>query len=569
MKQKKLLFILSLLALNAASLVSCGGNTSGLASNSTNQSSQSTSLVSLSITPNLPTSTSTSSSTPTPVVPDNQVKNYILFAHKEGITRFEAEEVDVSKYVISSDNPTKVIERPDASNGKFLAASTGDTAKNSTFEFSVSLDFDATISMTASYAQSNKWKNYSQDLTKSYTYIVDENRNMMLSSEKTVLSSRTDITNWEQFNYTPITLNKGMHTFSVKVAENTGKGNPNIDYFDFKITKVSGGIVDDKVPENDFHSSIQYQYINDSDYENVSKYANGVTELSKPRGIVIDFKDENISNNSFVLEYADNEHFDNSVIINNITSKKYAIQNLKLGQDLYWRVTDSQSNLSKAKTQHLQVADKGPRNIAIDGVSNVRDIGGYKSSLVSNGKIKQGLYYRGANLNSISEDGKKEMLRLGIKREIDMRDSYQCLGPYVDGIEYSAISIPSGTESKRFEEFKDEYKQIFTIIANANKEPIYLHCTAGADRTGIATFMLLTLCGVSYEDTARDYLFTNFSTQGTRVPNYTSEFKAWWSKLDNFEGNTKADKAKSWLISKGITAEQVEKIRSIFVENYK
>lgn len=568
MKQKKLLFTLSLLALNVAPLVSCGGNTSGLASNSTNQSSQSTSLVSLSATPNLPTSTSTSFSTPTPVVPDNQVKNYTLFAHKEGVTRFEAEEVDVSKYVISSDNPTKVVERPDASNGKFLAASTGDTAKNSTFEFSVSLDFDATISMTASYAQSNKWKNYSQDLTKSYTYIVDENRNMMLSSEKTVLSSRTDITNWEQFNYTPITLNKGMHTFSVKVAENTGKGNPNIDYFDFKITRVSGGIVDDKVPENDFHSSIQYQYINDSDYENISKYANGVTELSKPRGIVIDFKDENISSNSFVLEYADNEHFDNSVIINNITSKKYAIQNLKLEQDLYWRVTDSQSNLSKAKAKHLQVADKGPRNIAIDGVSNVRDIGGYKSSLVNNGKIKQGLYYRGANLNSISEDGKKEMLRLGIKREIDMRDSYQCLGPYVDGIGYSAISIPSGTEGKRFEEFKDEYKQIFTIIANANKEPIYLHCTAGADRTGIATFMLLTLCGASYEDMARDYLFTNFSTQGTRVPNYTSEFKAWWSKLDNFEGNTKADKAKSWLISKGVTSEQVEKIRSIFVENY-
>ena len=423
--------------------------------------------------------------------------------------------------------------------------------------------------MTASYAQSNKWKDYNQDLTKSYTYIVDENRNMMLSQDKTILNARTDITKWEEFSYTPITLNKGIHTFSVKVAENTGKGNPNIDYFDFKITKVTGEVIDDnKVPENDFHSPIQYQYLNDSNYEDVSKYANGVTELSKPRGIVVDFSNENIAGNSFVLEYADNNDFNNSVIINNISSKSYAIQNLKLGQELYWRVADSQSNLSKAKTQHLQVADKGPRNIAIDGVSNVRDIGGYKSSLVNNGKIRQGLYYRGANLNSISEDGKKEMLRLGIKREIDMRDSYQCLGPYVDGISYSAVSIPSGTESKRFEEFKDEYKQIFTLIANADKEPIYLHCTAGADRTGIATFMLLTVCGASYEDMARDYLFTNFSTQGTRVPNYTSEFKAWWSKLDTFEGNTKADKAKSWLISKGVTAEQVEKIRTIFVENY-
>lgn len=566
MKQNKLLLIASLLTINMAILVSCDDKTSDVISNSSLPSTPSISS-SIMATPSI--STSPSPSTPEPVIPDNEVKDFTLFAYKEGTTRFEAEEVDVSKYVISSDNPTKVVERSDASNGKFLAASTGDTAKNSTFEFKISLDFDGEVTMTASYAQSNKWKDYNQDLTKSYTYIVDENRNMMLSQDKTILNARTDITKWEEFSYTPITLNKGIHTFSVKVAENTGKGNPNIDYFDFKITKVTGEVIDDdKVPENDFHSPIQYQYLNDSNYEDVSKYANGVTELSKPRGIVVDFSNENIAGNSFVLEYADNNDFNNSVIINNISSKSYAIQNLKLGQELYWRVADSQSNLSKAKTQHLQVADKGPRNIAIDGVSNVRDIGGYKSSLVNNGKIRQGLYYRGANLNSISEDGKKEMLRLGIKREIDMRDSYQCLGPYVDGITYSAISIPSGTESKRFEEFKDEYKQIFTLIANADKEPIYLHCTAGADRTGIATFMLLTVCGASYEDMARDYLFTNFSTQGTRVPNYTSEFKAWWSKLDTFEGNTKADKAKSWLISKGVTAEQVEKIRTIFVENY-
>ena len=64
-------------------------------------------------------------------------------------------------------------------------------------------------------------------------------------------------------------------------------------------------------------------------------------------------------------------------------------------------------------------------------------------------------------------------------------------------------------------------------------------------------------------------LFTNFSTQGSRINNYESEFKQWWTKLDSFEGSTKADKAKSWLISKGITSNQVENIRTIFVDNYK
>lgn len=40
------------------------------------------------------------------------------------------------------------------------------------------------------------------------------------------------------------------------------------------------------------------------------------------------------------------------------------------------------------------------------------------------------------------------------------------------------------------------------------------------------------------------------------------------SKPDGFAGETKAEKAKAWLISKGVTAEQVEHIREIFVEGY-
>ena len=155
---------------------------------------------------------------------------------------------------------------------------------------------------------------------------------------------------------------------------------------------------------------------------------------------------------------------------------------------------------------------------------------------------------------------------LGVKVEIDMRDLNQCNGPYVDGVEYNAISVPSGTESTRFEQFASEYRQIFALIANADQKPVILHCTAGCDRTGIVTMMLLTVCGASYEDVARDYLFSNFSTQGQR--RLESEFVNWWNKLDSFSGSTKAEKAKSWLLSKGIPETTVQKIRSIFVEGY-
>ena len=503
-------------------------------------------------------------------LPAWEVKDHTLFVNKEGVARLEAEEVDVSCYVKSSDNPTIVVERADASGGKFLAAATGAVADGQYFEFKINLKFHAQITMTAAYAQTNKWKSYDEDLTKSYVYIIDGNRNMAISSDKTVLAAREDITQWETFSYYTVTLPAGEHTFRVSVAENTGKGNPNIDYFDFTIKRVAEVPDDDTltVPANDFHTPLQYSYLNDPNLENVASYAKGVAELSRPNAIILDFSEDVEDAATYIVQYADNADFKDSVTISGLTEKRYGVYNLKLGQKIYWRGGVNQADLASNPVHELTVATQGPRNLYIDGMSNVRDIGGYASSLVEGGIIRQGLYFRGANPEKITEAGKQEMLRLGIRTEIDLRDSYQCNGPYVDGIDYYAISIPSGTESSRFEAFAKEYKQIFTLIANAGEAPVYLHCTAGADRTGISTFILLTVCGVDYDDIARDYLFTNFSTQGSRVSNFTTEFKQWWRKLDQFEGETKAEKAKAWLISKGVTAEQVETIRETFVEGY-
>ena len=157
---------------------------------------------------------------------------------------------------------------------------------------------------------------------------------------------------------------------------------------------------------------------------------------------------------------------------------------------------------------------------------------------------------------------------LGVKVEIDLRDKDLCLGPFVEDVEYHAFPIPSGTESTRFEKFENEYKQIFGLIANAYEAPVYLHCNHGADRTGIVVFMLLTVCGASVENIARDYMFTNFSVYGSRVSTFKTDFLKWRSKLEKLDGDTLAEKAKTWLISKGISDETVEIIRATFVENY-
>ncbi len=203
----------------------------------------------------------------------------------------------------------------------------------------------------------------------------------------------------------------------------------------------------------------------------------------------------------------------------------------------------------------------------MEGGTNIRDIGGYRSSLVPGGVIRQGLYYRGANINHITKKGKQQLMEeLGVRVEIDLRDRRYCRGPYVKGIEYYVESIPSKTEGTRFEEFSGVYREIFSLIANADEKPVFLHCHAGADRTGIVSFILMTVCGAGYDDIVRDYLFTNFTNQGPR--DVASELSKWWEKLEYFSGETKADKAKNWLMLKGVSADQIEHIREIFVEGY-
>ena len=80
------------------------------------------------------------------------------------------------------------------------------------------------------------------------------------------------------------------------------------------------------------------------------------------------------------------------------------------------------------------------------------------------------------------------------------------------------------------------------------------------------TFALMTLLGCEYKDIARDYCFTNFARQGSR--NINTDFTTWWEKLDIYPGDTKSEKCKSWLISKGIEEDKLEHIREIFIDNY-
>ena len=337
-------------------------------------------------------------------------------------------------------------------------------------------------------------------------------------------------------------------------------------------------------PENDIHTELQWSYISDPDWTRVKEYipttgASGkdLGDLSAPKGSVLEFGDVE-DGDKYYIEVSESSDFSNVRKFES-NEKAVTVYNFEIGRKYFYRAATSEEDLAQADVKEYRVYGAAPRNLYIPGVKNFRDVGGWKSSLVEGAHINQGLYYRCAQLDKITAEGKEEIKRLGIKVDIDMRDSYSVpkVSPATSDdweVEVLKGSVASGTENGRWEgdhasdhNIAATYKTIFEAIAKADEAPIALHCKNGADRTGIVTFFLLALCGVSAEDCGREYMITRYA--GERDVWHEVEFDGWVSKTEALEGDTLADKMYKHLNEDfNIEADDLETIRELFVPGY-
>lgn len=158
----------------------------------------------------------------------------------------------------------------------------------------------------------------------------------------------------------------------------------------------------------------------------------------------------------------------------------------------------------------------------IDGVaSNMRDLGGWEAE---GGHVAYGKLFRGAKLDRISSAGKGIFLdELGISVDLDLRGSVpgeRKAGPVIEGVEYARLSVERylGRGSGKTEEL---YQLAIRYIIGwlSQGKAVYIHCTAGADRTGTLAFLIEALLGVSESDLSKDYELTTFLGRHTRLRN--------------------------------------------------
>ncbi len=173
--------------------------------------------------------------------------------------------------------------------------------------------------------------------------------------------------------------------------------------------------------------------------------------------------------------------------------------------------------------------------ITFEGSNNFRDLGGYVTN--DGHTVRSGLLYRSAALNRVTPVGFAYLKSLGIRTNVDFRSTDERakapvvwpadMGVTVFSVDYrldnSAMMaifangpVTADTAAGAMTEFYrqapfvfgPQYKTLVHEILNGHT-PIVYNCTAGKDRTGVATAVILTLLGVPRETVVADYLASN------------------------------------------------------------
>ena len=170
----------------------------------------------------------------------------------------------------------------------------------------------------------------------------------------------------------------------------------------------------------------------------------------------------------------------------------------------------------------------------LQGASNFRDIGGYRSA--DGRRVRCGQIFRSDHLAGLTSEDLARLASLGIGHSLDFRGAAECAAtPYdIPGVQRVALTIEPTVIARMqalvaqgvvptAEETVELMRETYRDFVNRNADtygrfmkhlleqptPQVFHCTAGKDRTGFAAALVLSALGVDRATIEHDYLLTN------------------------------------------------------------
>jgi protein-tyrosine phosphatase len=171
------------------------------------------------------------------------------------------------------------------------------------------------------------------------------------------------------------------------------------------------------------------------------------------------------------------------------------------------------------------------RVLPLQGATNFRDVGGYRTA--DGRRVRWGVIYRSAELSGLTAADQAFLNELGVRTIVDLRSTSErtsqptaLSGPTIVSHDYrldiSALAplFRPGADGEQarvamttfYPAMLDSHGQHFRDVFQALLEgqgPVLYHCSAGKDRTGVTTALVLSALGVPRETIVADYLLSN------------------------------------------------------------
>lgn len=340
----------------------------------------------------------------------------------------------------------------------------------------------------------------------------------------------------------------------------------------------------DRVPNGNLaflpHDDVLYPYIDD-----VRAYLEAGADAEvrsfnyrhdyQGQDIVIGWTLEGADIDGYVLEVATKNDYSDAITVTlkpNVTS--YVIPYPLRDTTYYLRLCTTGTDVLTSETA-FSTPYLGPRFLNVGGLyTNVRDLGGYR---VGDKTVLYDMVIRGSSPDNCSDPNSKTFSRagltylqstVGIKTQLDLRGKGENCGRKTSTFKNADyVQIPLTAYAACFSASQAEYyRQVFSLLADRDSYPVYVHCAGGADRTGTVCALLLALIGVDRDEIIQDYVVTTFTpvcaSQDARARESITPVL---DGLDAFDGDTLSEKTAEFLLSVGVTREEIFRIRAIML----
>jgi len=188
--------------------------------------------------------------------------------------------------------------------------------------------------------------------------------------------------------------------------------------------------------------------------------------------------------------------------------------------------------LAAADAEPLVVAR---RDVPLDGCVNFRDLGGYRTA--DGRRVRWGRLFRSGHMANLSEAGKRDFAALDIRAVCDFRLAEESASENADlpgAPPIATIGIPPGVGDREYfhrvfaatddprvvleavhetmrsivRDAGARYARMFEVLLGADRGSVLLNCSAGKERTGIGSALVLTALGVPRETVIADFMLS-------------------------------------------------------------